>query len=238
MVLGEGSHMKGKLIVIDGADGSGKTTQLSLLQEYLKNKKIPVETVDFPRYYDSFYGKMIARFLQGEFGKLAEVNPYLISVIYAADRAMAASEMYEWLGEGKIILANRYATSNLAHQAFRLSKGKRKAFIDWDLELEYEVNKIPKEDIVIYLYGPNKISLKLLRNKDRSSRSYTKGKRKDMVERDRIYLKNSEEAYLTLVKKFPHWIKINCVDKKGELKSKEAIHKEVVQALVKKKIIS
>jgi dTMP kinase len=229
--------MRGKLIVIDGADGSGKTTQLSLLKEYLFSKKIAHETVDFPRYYDSFYGKMIARFLQGEFGTLAEVNPYLISVIYAADRAMAAPEMYDWLNDGKIILANRYATSNLAHQAFRLTKGKRKAFIDWDLELEYKINKIPKEDIVIYLYVPNKISLKLLRNKDRSNRSYTKGKQKDMVEKDRIYLKNSEEAYLTLVKKFPHWIKVNCVDKNGELKSKDEIHKAIVKVLQKKNII-
>lgn len=230
--------MRGKLIVIDGADGSGKTTQLSLLKDYLSSKKIPVETVDFPRYYDSFYGKMIARFLRGEFGKLLDVNPYLISVIYAADRAMAAPEMYQWLEAGKIILANRYATSNLAHQAFRLPKRKRKEFIDWDLELEYEVNRIPKEDLVIYLYVPNEISLKLLRNKDRLNRAYAKGKQKDIVERDRIYLKNSEEAYLTLVKKFPHWVKIYCVDKNGKMKSKEEIHEMIIKALQKKGIIT
>ncbi len=228
--------MKGKLIVIEGSDGAGKTTQLGLLKAYLDSMGHPVESVDFPRYYDSFYGKMIANFLRGEYGPLDTVNPYLISVIYAADRGSAAPEMHQWLKEGKIILSNRYATSNLAHQSGRMAAIKRKSFITWDLELEYEVNNIPKEDLVIFLYVPVEISLKLMKNNDRKSREYMKGK-KDMVEKDVTYLKNSEEAYLSLVKKFPHWVKVDCVDTEGNLLSREDIHEKVKKVLANKGII-
>jgi dTMP kinase len=228
--------MKGKLIVIEGSDGAGKTTQLGLLKAYLDSQGHPVESVDFPRYYDSFYGKMIANFLRGEYGPLDTVNPYLISVIYAADRGSAAPEMHQWLKEGKIILSNRYATSNLAHQSGRIAPLKRKAFIEWDLELEYEVNKIPKEDIVIFLHVPVEVSLKLMKNNDRKSREYMKGK-KDMVEKDTTYLKHSEDAYLSLVKKFPHWVKVECVDNEGNLRSREDIHEEVKKVLANKGIL-
>lgn len=227
---------KGKLIVIEGSDGAGKTTQLGLLKAYLDSQGHPVETVDFPRYYDSFYGKMIANFLRGEYGPLETVNPYLISVVYAADRGSAAPEMHKWLSEGKAILSNRYATSNLAHQSGRIAPLKRKAFIEWDLELEYEVNKIPKEDIVIFLHVPVEISLELMKNKDRQKRDYTKNK-KDMVEKDVNYLKKSEEAYLTLVKKFPHWVKIECVDSDGNLRTREDIHEEIKKVLANKGIL-
>lgn len=227
---------KGKLIVIEGSDGAGKTTQLGLLKAYIDSMGQPVETVDFPRYYDSFYGKMIANFLRGEYGTLETVNPYLISVVYAADRASAAPEMHEWLRLGKIILSNRYATSNMAHQSGRIAPLKRKAFLAWDLELEYEVNKIPKEDIVIFLHVPTQTSLELMKNKDRQGRGYTKNKT-DMVEKDITYLKNSEESYLALVKKFPHWVKIECTDSAGNLRSREDIHEEVKKVLADKGII-
>lgn len=228
---------QGKLIVIEGSDGAGKATQLNLLKNSIENKKIPVETIDFPRYYDSFYGKMAAQFLRGEFGKLQEVHPYLASLVFALDRAQAREEMEKWLHDGKIVLSNRYAPSNLAHQSAKLSTGKRSAFITWDLALEYEINKIPREDIVIYLYVPYKISRKLVLQKSNDARIYAKGKKRDIQERDINFLKNSEQAYLRLVKKFPHWVKINCVDMKGNLKSREEIHEMIKEVLAKKHIL-
>jgi dTMP kinase len=228
---------KGKLIVIEGSDGSGKATQLNLLKDFLQSKNHTVEAIDFPRYYDSFYGKMVARFLRGEFGKLQEVNPYLISVIYAQDRAQAREEMENWLKKGIIVLANRYATSNQAHQCGRLPKRERDEFLKWDIELEYEINKIPREDIVIYLNIPYQISLKLMRNKERGERAYTKGKKRDIVERDEIYLKNAEDTYKWLAKKFLHWEMITCVDAKGNLKTKEAIQEEIKKILLRKGIL-
>lgn len=229
---------KGKLIVIEGSDGAGKATQLKLLQQYLKKQHYKVQTIDFPRYYDSFYGKMVAQFLRGEFGTLKEVNPYLASLLYALDRGQAGPEMEAWLSKGEYVLSNRYATSNLAHQSAKLTAGKRKKFIDWDLELEYKINKIPKEDIVIYLYVPYKISRKLVLQKTREVRAYAKGKKRDIHEKDLVFMKNSEESYLRLVKQFKHWIKINCVDKKGNLKSREEIHNNVKKVLIDKGIIS
>jgi dTMP kinase len=227
---------RGRLIVIEGSDGAGKTTQLNLLKEYLVSESIPVQTIDFPRYYDSFYGKMVAQFLRGEFGKLKDVDPHLASVLYALDRGQAKEEMNNWLDKGNVVLSNRYATSNIAHQSARMTPKKREEFIKWDTELEYEVNGIPKEDLVIYLYVPYKVSRKLMRNADRKNRSYTKGK-KDITEKDLDYLKKSEQSYLRLVNTYPHWIKIICVDKKGNLKTREAIHEELKKVLINKEII-
>lgn len=147
-------NSEGKLIVIEGSDGSGKTTQASLLKAYLEKESFSVETIDFPRYKESFHGKTIEKYLKGEFGKLDSVSPYLISLAYSLDRATAKREMNAWLRAGKIILANRYATSNMAHQSAKLPENKREDFLKWLLELEYKVNKIPKEDIVIYLHVP------------------------------------------------------------------------------------
>lgn len=227
---------KGKLIVIEGSDGAGKATQLKLLQEHLSSIKYKVQTIDFPRYYDSFYGKMVAQFLRGEFGTLKEVDPHLASLLYALDRGSAKNEMEKWLNDGAFVLSNRYATSNLAHQSAKLSAKKRKKFIEWDLELEYSVNGIPKEDIVIYLYVPYKISRKLVLQKSKEVREYARGKKRDIHEKDLLFMKKSEEAYLRLVKQFPHWVKIICVDKKGNLKSREEIHEEVKKVLKKKGI--
>ncbi len=229
--------MRGKLVVIEGSDGSGKATQLGLLKNFLESEHKPAHTIDFPRYADSFYGEMAAQFLRGDFGDLRSVNPYLISVIYALDRAQAKKEMDTWLADGKIVIANRYAPSNMAHQAGRLPKDKRKAFIDWNMELEYIVNKIPKEDIVIFLYVPYTISMQLMANKDRAERSYIYGMKKDMVEKNEQYLKNAEEVYVWLSKQFPHWVTVHCVDENGKLRLRGDIHEEVKRILTEKKII-
>jgi dTMP kinase len=227
---------RGKLIVIEGIDSSGKTTQLNLLKDFFKKNSIQFKTIDFPRY-ESFYGAMIARFLRGEFGSLDQVNPYIISVIYALDRKDAKEEIEKWLKEGFIVISNRYATSNMAHQAGRFSQNKRSDFVKWDEELEYKVNKIPREDIVIFLDMPVKESKKLMKNKNRVQ-VYRQGKTKDMVEKDETYLKNSEQTYKWLSQQFSHWVKVECIDVAGKLLSKREIHEEIKKILAKKGMIS
>jgi len=227
---------RGKLIVIEGIDSSGKTTHLNLLKDFFKKESIPFKTIDFPRY-ESFFGAMIARFLRGEFGPLDQVNPYIISVIYALDRKDAKEEIEKWLEEGFVVISNRYATSNMAHQAGRLSQDKRSDYVKWDEELEYKINNIPREDIVIFLDMPVKESKKLMKNKNRVQ-VYRQGKKKDMVEKDETYLKNSEQTYRWLSQQFEHWVKVECVDATGKLFSKHEIHEEIKKILAKKGMIS
>ncbi len=229
--------MKGKLIVIEGIDSSGKTTQLTLLKDFLKSQNKSFQTIHFPQYNESFYGKMLASFLRGELGQLEQVNPYIISVIYALDRAEAKEKIERWLQDGEIIIASRYATSNMAHQAGRLSKNEREKFIDWDTELEYTINKIPREDLVILLDMPHKLALALMENDDRTKSLYKKGEKKDMVEKSEAYSKSSEEVYKWLAGKFPHWKRVAAVDKQGKLRTRLAIHEEIKRVLEEKDII-
>ena len=222
------SARRGKLIVIEGNDGSGKTTQLNLLIKYLKQRKIAYKTLDFPRYYDSFFGKFLAEFLRREHGKLEHANPYLLTFPFALDRASAGDEIRKWLAEGYFVICNRYATSNMAHQSGRLPKKDREKYVDWDMEFEYKINKLPKEDLVVFLHLPYKYSLKLIAQ--RGKRDYTNNKNRDMVEADTDYIKNSEEAYMELLKRFSHWVRIECIEK-GKLRTPEDIHQEVLKVL-------
>lgn len=225
---------KGKLIVIDGGDGSGKATQSELLSIYLKKHGAHIKNMDFPRYYSSFHGRVVGRFLNGEFGTLNEVSPYLASLAYALDRAGAKDEMDSWLSKGGIILSNRYATSSMAHQAAKLPEGKRKEFISWLDEMEYKVHKIPREDIVIYLYVPWKIGYDLTLKKDK--RIYV-NRKLDIAEADIHHRIESEKMYLKLSTERRNWVKIDCVSKQNRLLSKEIIHNKILTVLKNKHII-
>ncbi len=226
---------KGKLIVIDGGDGSGKTTQSAMLISYLEATHISVKGFDFPRYYSSFHGKTVGRFLAGEFGKLDDVSPYLSSLAYALDRATAKEEMDMWLSHGGMIVCNRYATSNMAHQAAKLPENKRKDFLEWIDELEYKVHKIPREDIVIYLHVPWEVGMELTKKK--GDREYLHGDKPDIAEADTHHRMESEAMYITLSKKRKNWVLIECVEH-GNMLSKDEIHKKVLAVLRQKGIIT
>ncbi|MCX6732590.1 MAG: nucleoside 2-deoxyribosyltransferase [Candidatus Roizmanbacteria bacterium] len=217
---------KGKLIVIDGGDGSGKTTQAQLLVDYLKTQKIPVKYVDFPQYYKSFHGKTVGKFLKGEFGKIDEVSPYLASLAYALDRASIKREMDEFLAQGGYIVANRYATSSMAHQAAKCKTEKERTdFLKWIYELEYKVHKIPKENLVIYLHVPYQYAAELSKK-----RAIQKGIELDIAEKSSEHQKKSEEMYLMLSKKHRHWKIIECVNNEKMLSIQE-IHEQVLKIL-------
>jgi len=224
---------KGKLIVIDGADGSGKATQTKKLLKYLKKKRVKNKYISFPRYYTSFHGKHTGRFLTGEFGGNDEVSPYLSSLAFALDRLTAKDEMMEWLQEGNMVIADRYVSANMAHQGSKMPIRKQKAFINWLYTMEYKEHKLPKEDMVIFLYVPVVTAQKLISKKKK--RKYTKGK--DKAEEDVSHQQKSVEMYRKLCKKYKHWEMINCVDSKGKLLSIEKIHQKILDLLRKKKII-
>ena len=229
---------KGKLIVIDGTDGSGKGTQTKLLLDYLKKNKIKNKYIDFPRYYTSFHGKMVGKFLAGELGDRDQVNPYLASLIYALDRLTARDEIVDWLEEGNVVVANRYTTSSFAFQTVRVEKKKRKEFLKWLYQMEYKEHQLPKEDVVLFLYVPVEVSQRLLEKKaGAKSRRYLKKGEKDINEADVEYQKEVLKMYLDLAKKYKHWEVIKCVDSKREILPVEKIHQKILRALRKRKII-
>ncbi len=226
---------RGRLIVMEGGDGSGKSTQTSLLIEYLKKQKIAVKYMDFPQYYPSFHGKTVAKFLRGEFGSIDQVSPYLASLAYALDRASVKEQMENFLNNGGLIIANRYATSNMAHQGAKFkTEAERETFITWIYELEYKVHKIPKEDLVIYLYVPWQIGATLIAK--RGDGKYLEGK-KDIHETDEQYRASVETMYLSLAEKHKHWVKIECVEN-GQLLSKQAIHEKIIAVLREKNYLT
>lgn len=224
--------MKGRLIVFEGSDGSGKTTQIELLRSFFEKKNYSHIVFDFPRYQETFHATTIVKYLSGEYGDPTKQNPYLVSLAYALDRLTVREEIYYALNGGKIILANRYVSSNKAHQGVKLSAKKRKEFFTWLDELEYDVNKIPREDLVIFLYVPYEVSIRLAKER---GRKFT-GSKRDLHEENRQYQRDVEKVYLQLAT-IPHWVKVDCVDRKGNLLSKETIHKKVLEILRRRKIL-
>ena len=225
---------KGKLIIIEGGDGSGKGTQAQLLVSFLKKKKILVKYFDFPQYYQTFHGQTVARYLRGEFGTLDNISPYLASLAYALDRLSAKEQMEDFLKRGGVIIANRYTPSNMAYQGARFSNEKeREKFFQWLYELEYKINKIPKENLVIYLYVPWEIGVELTAKK--GDRQYLLGK-EDIHEKNIDFRKKVEQMYLHLSKTKKNWVVLNCVEN-GKILPKEVIHQKIIQILVDKKII-
>ncbi len=206
---------KGKLIVIDGTDGSGKATQVALLEKRLKKDGKTVKIVDFPEYYKNFFGAFIGHCLSEQYYNFLNVHPKIASVAYAADRWESSGLMRAWLKKGYIVIANRYVSANQIHQGGKIKNAKkRNDFIKWLDQMEYEVFKIPRPDITLYLDLPTKISLQLLKERDSSKmkRAYLK-KKKDVHEKDVDFLKNSRKSALWLEKTQKNWIKIDCTEK-------------------------
>jgi dTMP kinase len=218
---------KGKLIVIDGTDGSGKTTQAKLLVENLKQQGKQAYHHKFPQY-DEFYGQLVAKFLRGELGTLSSINPYLASLPYALDRLSAKPKLTRLLKTYDYVILDRYMSSNIGHQASRFDdQNERNEFIDWLNQAEYKVNKIPKEDLVIFLHVPTAFSIKL--RTQTTDKNYLNGKN-DIIESDIQALHNTEQTYLYCASKYKHWKKIDCV-KNDQLLSIEAIQQLIISAL-------
>lgn len=226
---------KGKLIVIDGIDGSGKATQVKLLEKRFKKEGKKVKTIDFPRYQGNFFGSLIGEFLTGKYGDFVKMNSRAVSVLYAADRFESSSEIRRWLEEGSTVIADRYATANQIHQGGKISNLKdRKEFLKWLDKMEYFVFKIPRPDLVIYLDVPFEVSKKRLQEKTaKDKKKYLKGG-KDVVEENLRYLKDSRESALLLAKENKNWVKIDCC--KGKVCVNPEQVGEEVNKIVKQKL--
>lgn len=209
---------RGKLIIIEGGDGSGKGTQSELLIKKLRESGQKVQYLDFPQY-DKTFGALCGRALKGEFGDFKKLSPYLASLPYMLDRLTAKDKITEALKHGWVI-CNRYTPSNVAFQAAKLTGAKRKEFINFLENAEYKVLGLPEPDLVIYLYVPVAIASKLVAMKQK--RHYLKGAKKDQHEKDVSYQKKAADMYTSLAKNRSNWKIINCI-KKGKLASVEEI---------------
>src|SRR6202171_998135 len=168
----------GKLIAVEGIDGSGKRTQVDLLTLNLKARGHSVYSTGFPQY-DSWFGKMVGQFLNGDLGPLESVDPHFTTLLYAGDRFEAKPRLEAALNQGKIVLVDRYIGSNLAHQTARVHAAGPPAFVSWIKHLEYNIYNLPRETNVLYLRVPPREAQQLVSRK--SARSYTTVKQ-DLLE--------------------------------------------------------
>lgn len=222
--------MKGKLIVLDGTDGSGKGTQTKLLIQRLHKNQIPVATTDFPQYGKKSAG-LVEEYLNGKYGSAEDVGPYRASVLFAADRYDASIQMNKWLDEGKIIISNRYVTANMGHQGGKISNiEERKKFFEWLYDLEYNLFQIPKPDLNIILHVDSEIGYKLVEKKE--ERAYLDGKKRDIHEEDLNHLQQAEKIYFEIAEQFPNFKHINCtID--GKIMTREVINDLIWKEVIK-----
>lgn len=213
--------MRGKLIVITGIDGSGKTVQTKLLYERLLKEGYPTVTTDFPQYGKTFFADMIVKYLKGEFGSAEIVSPYLASVLYAGDRWECKEQMNTWLREGKIIISNRYVCDNMAHQGGKISgSAQREKFFQWLDILEHAIFAVPRSHLNILLYVPAEIAYQLIEKKEQ--RTYLGDEKKDIHEEDINHLRYAQQTFLEIAKGKNDWIMIDCT-KDGQLLSEQVI---------------
>ena len=217
-------------IVIEGLDGSGKSTQLKLLREYLQKKSIPFKYLHFPRLEEGTYGKLIARFLRGEMGANDQVDPYLVALIFAGDRTEAASQIRGWMDQGYQVILDRYVYSNIAFQCAKLNNaGEKEQLRDWILRFEYEHNQLPKPDVNLYLNVPFEFTKKQLnKERDGEDRAYLKGER-DIHEENLDFQEKVRQVYLNLHSYVRDLELIDCIDSKGQMRSPEAISEQIVK---------
>jgi dTMP kinase len=212
--------MKGRLIVIDGLNGSGKQSQTEMLVSRLNAEGILAKRVDFPQY-DSESGKLVKRYLSGEFGE--NVNPYLGSLPYAIDRKMSAeNEMIRCLNDGYVIVCDRYVSSNMIHQSSYFdTKEKQDEYLDWITNFEYKFMKLPQPDMTVYLQVDPTITINLMKDREEL----------DMHEKNVAYIHTCYEMAQYVANKY-NWTTINCVDNSvngdiPQMKTKQDINDEL-----------
>ncbi len=212
------------LIVLEGLDGAGKSTQIELLRGMFAERGMESEYLHFPRFDAPIYGDLIARFLRGELGALHEVNPYLVALLYAGDRADASKMIRGWLDSGKVVILDRYVYSNVSYQCAKLStREEREELTRWILDLEYNHFKIPRPDLSLFLDVPFAFTRDKLENqREGDDRDYLKGKQ-DIHEASLELQQRVREVYLTAAESDDTLHIINCSTESGEMKSPEEI---------------
>lgn len=211
------------LIVIEGIDGSGKGTQAQQLTERLTATGRRVRLLSFPRYRETLFGHAIGDFLNGRFGQLDEVHPFLASVLYAADRFESKSVLTEALQQSDVVVCDRYVPSNLAHQGAKLDGAERHELLRTIERIEFEVFALPKPSLIVLLDVPVEIAQRNIASK--KPRSYT-DKSADLQEADAAYLQRVRDVYLQLASADSNWQRVDSV-RSGEQRPINEIADEI-----------
>lgn len=220
------------LIVLEGLDGAGKSTQIQRLRNYLSEQGFASEYLHFPRFDAPVFGELIARFLRGEFGSAEQVDPYLVALLYAGDRADAAATIRNWQAEGKVVVLDRYVYSNIGYQCAKLSgEEERQRLADWILDLEYAYYKIPKPDLSLFLDVPFAFTeRKLAENREGDDRTYLKGG-KDIHEDSLALQQSVRRVYLHAAETDPGLKVVSCDDGRGAMASPDTIFARIREAV-------
>lgn len=216
--------MKGKLIVIDGTDGSGKATQTNILVTRLKKKGYKVTLADFPQYGERS-ATLVEDYLNGKFGTAEDVGAYRSSIFFAVDRYAASFRIRAWLDDGYIVITNRYVTANMGHQGGKIRNAKeRKKFFRWLDKLEFGLFAIPRPDATLILHVPAAIAQTFVDKK--GYRQYVSGTKRDLHEADLGHLRAAEKTYIEIARLLPKTQLIECADGDRILKPEE-IHRKI-----------
>jgi dTMP kinase len=221
-----------QFIVLEGLDGAGKSTQVSLIKNYLEQKNIQTKFLHFPRTDSPYYGDMIARFLRGEFGNLDNVNPYIVALMYAGDRKDASETICKWLSENNVVIADRYVYSNIAYQCAKLHSTEDKIKLrNWILNFEFKYHKIPQPTINLFLDVPFIFTKnKLTQARTGQEREYLQGVH-DIHEENLSFQEQVRQEYLNLCQTEKSFIKIDCNNDAFEMLPPELIFNKIKQQL-------
>ena len=217
----------GKLIVIEGTDGSGKSTQFKLLTSRLEAENHRFQKLVFPQYAEPS-SALIRMYLGGEFGtRPSDVNAYAASTFYAVDRYASYKKVWsDWYEQGGLIVSDRYTTSNAVHQASKEPQEKQAAFLTWLYDLEYDKLGLPKPDLVIYLDVPTDFTEAMMRRREADTNTHA-----DIHEQDMDYLATCRRTGKAAAE-FYGWTVIQCV-KDGAMRSIEDIQEEIYRHVAK-----
>ncbi len=212
------------LVVIEGIDGSGKGTQSARLRDRLTARGLRSGLLSFPRYDATFFGQRIGDFLNGRFGQLNEVDPFLASLLYAGDRLESKTELMQQLSTSDVLILDRYVPSNIAHQAGKKTGEARRELVSWIEKIEYDLFGLPRPDLVVLLDTPTEVSQEFIARK--AQRTYTT-QVADMQEADTSYLSRVRSAYRELADE-RNWSIVSVVNEQG-IRSMDDITQELEQ---------
>ena len=220
------------LIVIEGLDGSGKSTQVKRLRQYLESSGKPLTYIHFPRYDAPVYGDLIGKFLRGGFGSIDAVHPQLVALLYAEDRRTAVPQMLEAVKDGGILLLDRYVYSNIAYQCAKIEdESAREELRKWIRDTEYGDFGLPVPDLNIFLDVPiGFVEKKLESPRLGGDRDYLAGQ-SDIHEADIEFQKKVRQVYLRQCEEDPSFIRSDCGDREGRLPPPDVIFSSIISAI-------